>query len=121
MASTAGKRDYYEVLGLSRDASEDDVKKAYRKVAFKLHPDRNPGDKEAESRFKEAAEAYEILGSPETRARYDQFGHAGMDGAGFGGFSNLNDIFAAFSDIFSGFGFGAGRQAGPEAGQSLQG
>jgi molecular chaperone DnaJ len=123
MASTAGKRDYYEVLGVQRDASEDDIKKAYRKLAFKLHPDRNPGDHEAEARFKEAAEAYEVLGSAETRARYDQFGHAGMDGASFGGFSNLNDIFAAFSDIFSGFGFGGsggGRQAGPEAGTSLQ-
>jgi molecular chaperone DnaJ len=121
MAQTAGKRDYYEVLGLARDASEEDIKKAYRKLAFKLHPDRNPGDKDAETRFKEAAEAYEVLGSPDTRARYDQFGHAGVDGMGGGGFSNLNDIFAAFSDIFSGFGFGgAARSAGPEAGQSLQ-
>jgi molecular chaperone DnaJ len=120
MASTAGKRDYYDVLGVARDASEEEVKKAYRKLAFKLHPDRNPGDKEAESRFKEAAEAYEVLSSPDTRARYDQFGHAGMEAGGFGGFSNLNDIFAAFSDIFSGFGFGGARSAGPEAGQSLQ-
>jgi molecular chaperone DnaJ len=120
MASTAGKRDYYEVLGIGRDASEEDVKKAYRKLAFKLHPDRNPGDKDAEARFKEAAEAYEVLGSPDTRARYDQFGHAGMDGSGFGGFSNLNDIFAAFSDIFGGLGFGGSRAAGPESGQSLQ-
>jgi molecular chaperone DnaJ len=120
LAPTAGKRDYYEVLGLPRDASPEDVKKAYRKLAFKLHPDRNPGDREAEARFKEAAEAYEVLGSPETRARYDQFGHAGVDGAHPGGFSNLNDIFAAFSDIFGSFGFGGGRPPGPEAGQSLQ-
>src|SRR5262245_58463452 len=105
MAQAAGKRDYYEILGIPRDASEDDVKKAYRKLAFKLHPDRNPGDKEAESRFKEAAEAYEVLGQPDTRAQYDQFGHAGLNGMGGPHFSNLNDIFAAFSDIFSGFGF----------------
>ena len=122
MAQAAGKRDYYEVLGVPRDASEDDIKKAYRKVAFKLHPDRNPGNKDAETAFKEAAEAYEVLGSADTKARYDQFGHAGVDGSGVHGFSNLNDIFSAFSDIFSGFGFGGGggRQAGPEAGQSLQ-
>jgi molecular chaperone DnaJ len=123
MPQAAGKRDYYEVLGIPRDASEEDIKKAYRKLAFKLHPDRNPGNKDAEAAFKEAAEAYEVLGSPDTKARYDQFGHAGVDGSGFHGFSNLNDIFSAFSDIFSGFGFGGGgggRQAGPEAGQSLQ-
>jgi molecular chaperone DnaJ len=122
MASTAGKRDYYEVLGVPRDASEEDIKKAYRKLAFKLHPDRNPGNKEAETSFKEAAEAYEILGSPDSKARYDQFGHAGVDGYGFHGFSNLNDIFSAFSDIFSGFGFGGAQAAhsGPEAGRSLQ-
>ena len=120
MASTAGKRDYYEVLGVARNASEEEVKKAYRKLAFKLHPDRNPGDKDAEMRCKEAAEAYEVLGSPDTRARYDQFGHAGVEGGGFGGFSSLNDIFAAFSDIFGGFGFGGARASGPEAGQSLQ-
>jgi molecular chaperone DnaJ len=123
MAPAAGKRDYYEVLGLPRDASEEDIKKAYRKLAFKLHPDRNPGSKEAEASFKEAAEAYEVLGSPDTKARYDQFGHAGVDGSGVHGFSNLNDIFSAFSDIFSGFGFGGGqaaRSAGPEQGRSLQ-
>jgi molecular chaperone DnaJ len=123
MAPAAGKRDYYEVLGVPREASEEDIKKAYRKLAFKLHPDRNPGSKEAETAFKEAAEAYEVLGSPDTKARYDQFGHAGVDGSGVHGFSNLNDIFSAFSDIFSGFGFGGGqsaRSAGPEQGRSLQ-
>jgi molecular chaperone DnaJ len=121
MAQAAGKRDYYEVLGVGRDASEEDIKKAYRKLAFKLHPDRNPGSKEAETAFKEAAEAYEVLGSADTKARYDQFGHAGVDGSGFSGFSNLNDIFSAFSDIFSGFGFGGAQQAaGPESGRSLQ-
>lgn len=121
MARAAGKRDYYEVLGVQRDASEEDVKKAYRKLAFKLHPDRNPGNQEAEAGFKEAAEAYEVLGTADTRARYDQFGHAGLEGSGFSGFSNLNDIFAAFSDMFAGFGFGGvQKQAGPEAGQSLQ-
>ena len=85
------KRDYYEVLGVSKGASEDEIKKAYKKLARKYHPDMNPGDKEAEEKFKEAAEAYDVLSNPEKRARYDQFGHAGMSGAagaggGFGGF-----------------------------------
>ncbi|MBP3497562.1 MAG: molecular chaperone DnaJ [Alistipes sp.] len=113
------KRDYYEVLGIEKGASADEIKKAYRKTALKYHPDRNPDDKEAEEKFKEAAEAYDVLSNPDKRARYDQFGHAGMDGAGAGfgggfgggGFS-MEDIFSQFGDIFGGgFGFGGGGRA----------
>ena len=106
----AEKRDYYEVLGVSKTASKDELKKAYRQLALKYHPDRNPGDKEAEEKFKEAAEDYEVLSDDQKRARYDQFGHAGMGGAGgAGGFSmDMEDIFSHFGDIFSGFGFGGG-------------
>jgi molecular chaperone DnaJ len=98
------KKDYYEILGVSRNASKDDLKKAYRKLAMQYHPDRNPGNKESEEKFKEAAEAYEILNSDEKRARYDRFGHDGVKGNGFGsqGFSDINDIFSHFSDIFGG-------------------
>ncbi len=115
------KRDYYEILGVARDASEEDVKKAYRKIAFKYHPDRNPGDQESEAKFKEASEAAQVLTDADKRARYDQFGHAGMEAGGFqgGGFRDINDIFAAFSDIFGGFG-GRGQQAGSDSGASLQ-
>ena len=112
----AEKRDYYEVLGIQKGASKDEIKKAYRKMAMKYHPDRNPGDKEAEEKFKEAAEAYEVLSDDQKRARYDQFGHAGMQGgAGGGGFNmDIEDIFSNFGDIFGGFGFGGGfsRSAG---------
>ena len=108
----AQKRDYYEVLGVSKDASADDIKKAYRKIAIKYHPDRNPGDKEAEEKFKEAAEAYNILHDPKTRQQYDQFGFngpnmgSGFDFSGFGGASmNMDDIFSMFGDIFGGHGF----------------
>lgn len=97
------KRDYYEILGVSRSSSESEIKTSYRKLAMKYHPDRNPDDKDAEDKFKEAAEAYEVLIDPNKRARYDQFGHAGMRGTGFDhGFSNVNDIFTHFSDIFGG-------------------
>ncbi len=105
------KRDYYEVLGVAKDAAEADIKKAYRKLAMKYHPDRNPGDKEAEEKFKEAAEAYEVLHDADKRARYDRFGHEGLSGAGGGGgahFSNFEDIFSQFSDIFGGGGGGGG-------------
>ena len=106
----AQKRDYYEVLGLTKTASEDDIKKAYRKIAIKYHPDRNPGDKEAEEKFKEAAEAYNVLHDPQKRQQYDQFGFAGpMGGAGgfdgFGAQMNMDDIFSMFGDIFGGHGF----------------
>lgn len=100
--------DYYEILGVDKSASDADIKKAYRKVAMKYHPDKNPGDAKAEEKFKEAAEAYEVLRDPEKRQRYDQFGKAGLNGAGGfggGGFTDINDIFSHFSDIFGG-GFG---------------
>ncbi|GAB4332253.1 MAG: molecular chaperone DnaJ [Flammeovirgaceae bacterium] len=111
------KRDYYEVLGVEKNASAEDIKKAYRKVAIKYHPDKNPGDKEAEDKFKEAAEAYEVLSNPDKRARYDRFGHKGMEGSFSEGFSSFEDIFSQFSDIFGesgGFGdfFGRGRGRG---------
>ncbi len=98
------KRDYYEVLGVDKSASKDEFKKAYRKLAMQFHPDRNPDDKEAEEKFKEAAEAYEVLSHDEKKARYDRFGHEGVKGGGYGsqGFSDVNDIFSHFSDIFGG-------------------
>ena len=105
------EKDYYKILGVERSATADEIKRAYKKVAIKYHPDRNPGDKEAEEKFKQAAEAYDVLRDPDKRARYDQFGAAGVNGTGgFGGFSadsmDINDIFRHFSDIFSGSGFG---------------
>ncbi|MBO5815171.1 MAG: molecular chaperone DnaJ [Bacteroidales bacterium] len=122
------KKDYYEVLGVDKNATADEIKKAYRKLAVKYHPDKNPGDKEAEEKFKEAAEAYSILSDPDKKARYDQFGHAGVDGAGpdfSGGFGNLNDILndlfgGAFGGGFGGFsGFGGGF-GGSRGGQKQQ-
>lgn len=99
----SSKRDYYEVLGVPKGADEAEIKKAYRKMALKYHPDKNPGDQAAEEKFKEAAEAYEVLSNAEKRARYDQYGHAGMGGAsGFGGGMNMDDIFSQFGDIFGG-------------------
>ena len=96
------KRDYYEVLGVDKNASADDLKKAYRKLAMQYHPDRNPGDKEAEEKFKEAAEAYDVLSDPQKKAKYDQFGHAAFEGAAGGGAGmNMEDIFSHFGDIFS--------------------
>ena len=114
------KRDYYEVLGVAKTASADEIKKAYRQKAIQYHPDKNPGDKAAEEKFKEAAEAYEVLSSPEKKQRYDQFGHAGAgsSAAGGGGFGmSMDDIFSQFGDIFGGHfsnfgGFGGGRRGG---------
>ena len=115
------KRDYYEVLGVEKTASVEEIKKAYRKKAIQYHPDKNPGDKQAEENFKEAAEAYDVLSDPQKRQRYDQFGHAGVGGAGQGGFGggmSMDDIFSQFGDIFGSFGgfsgfggFGGGRSA----------
>jgi molecular chaperone DnaJ len=110
------KRDYYEVLGVSKNADESEIKKAYRKLAIKYHPDKNPDDASAEDKFKEAAEAYEVLSNSEKRAQYDRFGHAGMGGqGGFGGGMNMDDIFSQFGDVFgSAFGgsFGGSRSGG---------
>jgi molecular chaperone DnaJ len=108
----AAKRDYYEVLGVDRSASDSDLKKAYRKLALKFHPDRNPGDREAEEQFKEAAEAYEVLRDANKRQIYDQYGHQGLEGSGFSGFGGFEDIFSSFGDIFEDFfGFGGGRRS----------
>lgn len=109
----AEEKDYYKILGVDKSASAEDIKKAYKKVALKYHPDRNPGDKVAEEKFKEAAEAYDVLRDPDKRARYDQFGAAGvegMNGGAGGGFNaqDVNDIFSHFSDIFGDMGFGFG-------------
>ncbi len=104
---------YYEVLNVARNASADEIKKNYRKMAMQHHPDKNPGDKEAEERFKEAAEAYEVLSDPEKRGIYDRFGHEGLSGVGFKGFSGFDDIFSSFGDIFENiFGFNGARQQG---------
>ena len=106
----AEKRDYYEVLGVDKKASAEEIKKAYRKKAIQYHPDKNPGDKEAEEKFKEAAEAYEVLSDPQKRQRYDQFGFAGMSGAGgfSGGDFSMQDIFSQFGDLFESWGMGGG-------------
>jgi molecular chaperone DnaJ len=108
----AQKRDYYEILGVERTASLDVIKRSYKKLAAKYHPDRNPGDAEAVERFKEAAEAFDVLSNPEKRERYDRFGHAGVNGPSGGGFHDVNDIFDAFGDLFGDFGmFGGGRRS----------
>ena len=124
------KRDYYEVLGVERNANADEIKKAYRKAAIKYHPDKNPGDKEAEEKFKEAAEAYSILSDPDKKAKYDQFGHAAFDpsagaggyggaySGGFGDFGDLGDIFGSiFGSAFGGG--GGGRRNGPQRGEDI--
>src|SRR6187551_1884648 len=114
------KRDYYEILGVNKTASADEIKKAYRKVAMQFHPERNPGDKAAEEKFKEAAEAYEVLSDTDKKSQYDRYGHAGLgnSGRGFGGNGNMEDIFSQFGDIFgddifgSFFGGGGGGRGG---------
>jgi molecular chaperone DnaJ len=109
------KKDYYEVLGIAKGADESEIKKAYRKLALKYHPDKNPDDASAEEKFKEAAEAYEVLSNAEKRAQYDRFGHAGMGQGGFGGGMNMDDIFSQFGDIF-GSAFGGGSFGGSRGG-----
>src|SRR5262245_33990789 len=110
------KRDYYEILGVARTASAEEIKKSYRQLALKYHPDRNPGDKEAEENFKHAAEAYEALGDPEKRQLYDRFGHAGLSGTGWHPFSDVEDVFSSFGDIFEDFfGFGPSRRGHAQA------
>ena len=126
----ASPRDYYEVLGIGRDASAKEMKKAYRALALKFHPDRNPDDKEAEASFKEAAEAYEVLNDPKKRELYDRFGHDGLKNSGYGGFQGgVEDIFSAFGDMFGdlfGFGGGGGQRRGgarrraPRRGQDMR-
>ncbi|MCL2284552.1 MAG: molecular chaperone DnaJ [Fibromonadales bacterium] len=126
------KRDYYEILGVAKDASADDIKRAYKKLAIKYHPDKNPGNKEAEDKFKEAAEAYDVLSDDKKKAQYDRFGHEGLSSGGFGGFSSggfsFEDIFTHFGDIFGGdmggfsggFGGRGSRSNGPVPGEDLQ-
>jgi molecular chaperone DnaJ len=124
----ASKRDYYEILGVGRNASADEIKKAYRQLAIKYHPDKNPDDPKAEEKFKEAAEAYDVLSNSEKKARYDQFGHQGMGGGGgfSGGGMNMEDIFSQFGDVFGGSGFegffggGRGGRAGVRQGSNLR-
>src|SRR6478609_11476400 len=128
----ATKRDFYEILGVSKSASPDEIKKAYRKVAMQYHPDRNPGDKEAEEKFKEAAEAYEVLSDGDKKAKYDRFGHQafgpGTSGGGsYGGGMNMDDIFSQFGDVFGDgmfgnfFGGGGGRSGGGRAARGQRG
>ena len=124
------KKDYYEIVGVSKTATVAEIKKAYRKKALEYHPDKNPGDKEAEEKFKEAAQAYEILSDEQKRAQYDQFGHAAFEGGGGGGYSSMEDIFRNFGDIFGGhfsgfggfggFGGRSARRNGPRKGNDLQ-
>ncbi|MFP6762112.1 MAG: molecular chaperone DnaJ [Planctomycetaceae bacterium] len=122
----ASRRDYYEVLDVSRDAAADEIKKAYKKLAIKYHPDRNQGDDTAVQNFKDASEAYDVLSNQDKRARYDRYGHEGLRGTSGGGagFNDINDIFDVFGDLFEGFGFGGGRRRGggqrPTQGESLK-
>jgi molecular chaperone DnaJ len=116
------KRDYYEILGVAKTATEEEIKKSYRKIAMQCHPDKNPGNKQAEERFKEAAEAYEVLSDRQKREIYDHYGHAGLSNTGFQGFSGFDDIFSNFGDIFEDvFGFGQGRGRGRSRSQARAG
>src|SRR5262245_23961317 len=110
-------RDYYDVLGVAREASDGDIKKAYRRLAMEHHPDRNPGNPEAEEKFKECSNAYAVLSDPEQRARYDRFGPDGLRNGGFSGFSGIEDIFSSFGDLFGELFGGAGRRRGGQQGR----
>jgi len=115
----ASKQCYYEILGVERGASGDEIKKSYRRLAMQYHPDRNPGNREAEEKFKEAAEAYEVLSDSEKREIYNRYGHEGLSGAGYRGFSGFEDIFSSFGDIFGDvFGFSTGRNRSHTAAQA---
>src|SRR6266581_7235680 len=117
MAGT--KRDYYEVLGVAREAGDEDIKRSYRKLAMQHHPDRNVGDAESEEKFKEAAEAYEVLRDPEKRQRYDRYGHAGLEGLNVPHFTDAQSVFDLFGDIFGDIFGGRGGRRGPQAGRDL--
>jgi molecular chaperone DnaJ len=125
-ATMASKRDYYEVLGVGRDASDEDIKRSYRKLAMQFHPDRNPGDAEAEAKFKEAAEAYDVLQDPDKRERYNRYGHAGLEGTPMHQFTDVESIFEMFGDmfglgdLFGGRGRGRGRGRGPRPGRHIE-
>src|SRR5262245_10861296 len=114
------KRDYYEVLGVTREADAEEIKRAYRKLAMQFHPDRNVGDKEAEDKFKEAAEAYEVLSDSEKKARYDRYGHAGLEGMGVHEFRDASEVFATFGDLFDVFFGGGGRGGRGGGGRDIQ-
>ena len=125
VSSVTSKRDYYEVLGVGRDADEGQIKKAFRQLALKYHPDKNPGDQTAEAKFKEAAEAYEVLSDQDKRARYDRFGHAGVEGVGAAGGASFESIFESFADLFGGGGlfegfFGGRGRGGPRPGNNVR-
>jgi molecular chaperone DnaJ len=113
------KKDYYQILGVGRDADPEDIKRAYRKLAMQYHPDRNVGDQESEQRFKEAAEAYEVLRDPEKRQRYDRYGHAGLEGLNVPHFNDAQSVFDIFGDLFGDF-FGSGGRGGPRRGRDLK-
>src|SRR5438874_6783913 len=118
MASS--KRDYYEILGVAREADAEEIKRAYRKLAMQYHPDRTMGDPEGEQKFKEAAEAYEVLRDPEKRRRYDRYGHAGLEGMNIPHFNNAQSVFDIFGDLFGDLFGGQGGRQGPQQGRDLQ-